>query len=504
MIGANPLATAGAMMADTGLRREAVGLREVLFQSITDMAPGAAIAASIPAGVLFAGGALPLAVVLALIACLFSAWSIGQLARELPSSGSMATYAARGLHPAVGFLTAWAYAMVGWLIPPLVLLQLGFTTAGTLHSEISGYPENLWWPWAILGLLIIFAAGYFGIRTSARFGTILGVFEIVVFLVMGVLLVIHAGGHNTFSVFTTKYTPTGYRGLSGVVAGSVFSILAFGGFEGAAPLAEEARNPRRTIQLAVLLATLLIGALYVFTTYAADVAFGPAGFAHFSAAGSASWVGLARSFYGLFWILVFLAIVNSTLANSNAGVNVSSRTAYAMGRIKAFPPVLGHVSARHRSPVNAISLGTVISLAVMLGLGLHYGPTEAFAMVGTALVIMIVAVYIFMNAACIGFFARSSSHRFNVVSHLVIPVLGIAAFVPAWCAGAGVKIAGISWISPLPAPLSYMGPAVAVWMIIGVAYLIYLYVTNSQRVIDVGLIHLDGAEVEATVAESAS
>ena len=67
-------------MADAGLRRDAVGLREVLFQSITDMAPGAAIAASIPAGVAFAGGALPLAVVFALIACLFSAWSIGQLA----------------------------------------------------------------------------------------------------------------------------------------------------------------------------------------------------------------------------------------------------------------------------------------------------------------------------------------------------------------------------------------------------------------------------------------
>ena len=94
-------------MADAGLRRDAIGLREVLFQSITDMAPGAAIAASIPSGVAFAGGALPLAVVFALIACLFTAWTIGQLARELPSSGSMATYAARGLHPAVGFLSAW-------------------------------------------------------------------------------------------------------------------------------------------------------------------------------------------------------------------------------------------------------------------------------------------------------------------------------------------------------------------------------------------------------------
>jgi amino acid transporter len=488
------------MMADAGLRRDAVGLREVLFQSITDMAPGAAIAASIPAGVAFAGGALPLAVVFALIACLFSAWTIGQLARELPSSGSLATYAARGLHPAVGFLTAWGYAMVGWLIPPLVLLQLGFTTAGTLHSEISGYPVNLWWPWAILGLLIIFAAGYFGVRTSARFGTILGVFEIAVFLLMGIFLVFHAGGHNTLSVFTTKYTPAGFHGLSGVVAGSVFSILAFGGFEGAAPLAEEARNPGRTVQLAVLLATLLIGGLYVFTTYAADVAFGPSGFAGFTTGtGSASWVGLARSFYGLFWILVFLAIVNSTLANSNAGVNVSSRTAFAMGRIKAFPSLLGLVNAKHRSPVNAIVLGAVISLAAMLGLGIHYGPTEAFAMVGTALVIMLVAIYIVMNLACIGFFARSREHRFNVVSHLLIPILGIAAFVPAWCAGVGIKIAGVSWISPLPAPLSYMGPAVAIWMSLGVLYLVYLYFRDPQRVIDVGLIHLDEAPAE-TVA----
>jgi amino acid transporter len=423
----------------------------------------------------------------------------------LPSSGSMATYAARGLHPSVGFLTAWGYAMVGWLIPPLVLLQLGFTTAGMLHSEIAGYPVNLWWPWAILGLLIIFAAGYFGIRGSARFGTILGVFEIAVFLIMGVLLVVHAGSHNTFSVFTTKYTPAGFHGMSGVVAGSVFSILAFGGFEGAAPLAEEARNPRRTIQLAVLLATLLIGALYVFTTYAADVAFGPKGFAGFTTGtGSASWVGLARSFYGLFWILVFLAIVNSTLANSNAGVNVASRTAFAMGRIKAFPPLFGAVSVRHRSPLNAIVLGTVISLAVMLGLGIHYGPTEAFAMVGTALVILLVAIYIFMNAACIGFFARSRDHKFRIVSHLIIPVLGIAVFVPAWCAGAGVKIAGISWINPLPAPLSYMGPAVGVWMVIGLAYLVYLYLTHPQRVIDVGLIHLDESAVDATVSEVAS
>src|ERR1700753_4398138 len=89
-----------------GLRRDAIGLREVLFESITDMAPGAAIAASIPAGAALAAGSPPLAVVFALVACLLCAWCIGLLARELPAAGSPAPEAARGLHPGVGFLVA--------------------------------------------------------------------------------------------------------------------------------------------------------------------------------------------------------------------------------------------------------------------------------------------------------------------------------------------------------------------------------------------------------------
>jgi amino acid transporter len=452
------------------------------------MAPGAAIAASIPAGAAFAGGSLPLSVLLALIACLFCAWSIGLLARELPSAGSLATYAARGLHPSIGFLVAWGYALVGLLIPPLVLLQLGFTTAGTLNSEFHSYPANLWWPWALAGAVIVLAAGFYGVRTSTRLGTVLGLFEIGVFVVLGIFLIVHAGSHNTLSVFGTSYTPKGFRGISGVIGGSVYTILAFGGFEGAAPLAEEARNPRRTIQRAVLLATLLIGALYIFTTYAVDVAFGPKGFSAFAAeTGNASWEGLARSLYGLFWFFVFLAIVNSTIANANAGVNVSSRTAYAMGRIGAFPRLLAQVHPKHRSPVPAILLAFFVTIAVTLGLGLGYGPTDAFFMVGTGLVIILAAIYILMNAACIGFFARRG--RLNPVTHVLIPVLGILAFIPAWLTSAGIKV--FSFVAPLSPPVSYMGPAVGIWMLLGVIYLVYLYRKAPERVTEVGLVHLD-------------
>ena len=295
------------------------------------------------------------------------------------------------------------------------------------------------------------------------------------------------------SVFTTKYTTPGFHGISGVIAGSVFTILAFGGFEGAAPLAEEARNPRRTIQRAVLLSTVLIGALYVFTTYAIDVAFGPAAFHNFTTGASptASWVGVARSLYGIFWFFVFLAIVNSTIANANAGVNVSSRTAYAMGRIRAFPAFLAHINARHRSPVYSILTAFVITIVITLALGLKYTAPVAFAMTGTGIVILLVAIYILMNVACIGYFARRRT-GFNWLSHLIIPLLGAVVFVPAWLSAAGIP--AFNFITPLTTPYSYMGPAVAVWMVIGLIYLIFLYARHKQRVTDVGLVHLDPLE----------
>jgi amino acid transporter len=493
-----------ASSAPAGLRRDAIGLREVLFQSITDMAPGAAVAASIPAGAAYAGGSLPLAVVFALIACLLSASSIGLLAREMPAAGSLATYAARGLHPAAGFLTAWGYVLVAVLIPPLVLLQLGFTVASTINGDFAGYPANLWWPWSIAGAVIVLAAGYYGIRTSARLGTILGLSEIAVFLVLAIFFIVHAGGHNTLSVFGTGHTPSGYKGITGVIAGSVYTVLAFGGFEGATPLAEESKDPKRTVQRAVLLSTLGIGVFYVITTYAAAVAFGPDKFATFTSSGASSWEGMARNLYGLFWFFVFLAIVNSTIANANAGVNAASRMSYAMGRIHAFPAALARVHPRHRSPVLAIALSFVLTCAVTLGLGLAYNPVNAFAMTGTGIVIVLVAIYILMNIACIGYFARAASRggrRWNPFLHLVVPVLGVATFVPAWLTSAGIKV--FSFVVPLTPPASYMGPGVAGFMVAGIIYLGYLYARNPQRITEVGLVHLDEPAAAPPVTASA-
>ncbi|WP_442816442.1 APC family permease [Streptomyces sp. NBC_01304] len=483
-----------------GLRREAIGLREVLFQSITAMAPAAAIAASIPAGTAFAGGSLPLSVLIALVACLFTASCVGELARQLPAAGSTATYAAQGLHPTVGFLVGWGYVFVEALVPALLLLQLGFTTAGTLHQEWSGYPADLWWPWSLAGAVIIAMAGWFGVRASARFGTVLGVFEVLVFLVFAVMLISQAGGDNTLSVFGTSHTAEGYEGIGGVFAGSVYTVLAFAGFEAAAPLAEETKDPRRTVRRAVLGAALAIGLVYVVTTYAMAVYLGPDEFGKFGASGAASWDGVARASFGAFWVLVFFAVVNSTLANANACANVSTRTAFAFGRIGVFPAALARLHPRHRSPAVGVAVQFVVAVGACLGLGLAYDPVTAFLLLATVIVTVVIGVYIVTNLACAAYFLRRRRELLSPVRHLLFPLLGIAAFVPALLTAAGLPV--FDFVTELTEPVSYAGPVVGVWMALGAVVLLVLLRRHPERVADTARVHLDEEADEETDAEA--
>src|SRR5919198_134759 len=192
------------------LREHSIGLPQVLFQSITHMAPAAAVAYSIYISVPDARQALPLSVGLALIACLCAATAIGQLAKLIPSAGGLYTYAARSLGPWAGFLVAWLFAGFQPLVAPFLYLE-------------------------------------FGLSTTA--GVILGAFEIVIFAALALWMLFS----NTGDLDVQPFNPNHAAGhWSGVFKGMVFAILAFIGFEASAPLGEEARNPRRTVPFAVV------------------------------------------------------------------------------------------------------------------------------------------------------------------------------------------------------------------------------------------------------------
>ncbi|HEU5215765.1 MAG TPA: APC family permease [Gaiellaceae bacterium] len=415
---------------DGGLRRNAIALPQALFQSITHMAPGAAIAFSLLVSIQFAGPALPLSVLLALVGCVCVAASIGQLAKEMPSAGGLYTYVARSLGPQAGFMVGWAYLLFEPLVAPLLFLIFAWTTKDMVSAQHHGLHwtyTGQWWIWVLLSAGIVFFLTYRDVRLSTRAGVILGVFEVTVFVALSLWMILSNPGRLTLQTFNPDRAAGGtYRGI---FKGMVFAVLAFIGFESAAPLGEEARNPRWTIPRAVVGSAVGIGLFYVFCSYAWVIG---TGFDRFTTAATSSanpWRDLGIVFWSGGWVLIFAAIVNSALANSNAGVTAASRVMYSLGRNGVLPRAFGRTHPVHRTPHVAIVAQTAFGVAVALLLGWRYGDLiTAFTIIATTITIVVIVVYIVVCASTIVYFARRPEH--TPWLHWLVPILGAAVFIP--------------------------------------------------------------------------
>src|SRR5256885_982973 len=424
----------------TKLRANAIGLPGVLFQSITTMAPASAVSFSLGAAIPFAGGGLPLAVRIALIVCSLIALNIGSLSRHLPSAGGYFTYVSRGLGSPVGWLTGWLFSLTYLLIVPLQLLVLGPVMDGFAQQSFHlSFGANGWAVWSMVFAVIIFGLTYFGIRISANASVILGTIEIGVFVVLAAWLIVTAGNGNTAATFSPSSSlEKGLGGWQGILHGMIFAFLAFAGFESSAPLAEEAHNPRRTVPRAILLAAVSIGVFYVFCSYAGVVGWG---FNKISSYPNDPnpWGTLANRVWGLFAFVAILAILNSALANANAGVNAASRVLYAMGRTNTLPAPLMHINARFRTPDLAIIFTMIVGVVFTLWPGIVYGPAIAFGLLGTIITIFILLVYMAVCLSVPFFYRRERRGEFSVLRHIILPAVPfvilifpiVAQFYPA-------------------------------------------------------------------------
>src|SRR4051812_25481614 len=406
------------------LREHSIGLPQVLFQSITHMAPAAAVAYSIYISVPDARQALPLSVGLALIACICAATAIGQLAKLFPSAGGMYTYAARALGPWAGLLVAWLFILFEPLVAPFLYLEFGWAMTEVFQNQVGFHYGGQWWIWVVLMTVIVFLLTYRDVRISTTAGVILGAFEIAIFAALAIwMLLSNAGDLNA-----QPFNPSNASGeWSGVFKGMVFAILAFIGFEAAAPLGEEARHPRRTIPRAVVGSAVAIGLFYILCSYA--WVFG-AGFDNFvdQATGADPWRNLGEVFWGTGWILIFLAICNSIAANSNAAVNAATRVFYALSRNGLAPQALGRIHPRYKTPYVAIVWMSVFAFVLSLLLGWKWGPLVGFAFIATLAVIVVVVVYILICLGCVWHYWTKRRSEFNWFLHFVVPITGAVLF----------------------------------------------------------------------------
>src|SRR6266516_4728648 len=450
------------------LRPNTIGLPGVLFQSVTTMAPASAVAFSLGAAIPFAGAALPLAVLIALIVCTLIAINIGALARYLPSAGGFYTYLSHGFNSQVGWMAGWLFSLAYLLVVPLQLLVLGPVANGFVNQyfHLSFGPSG-WAVWAMIFAVVVFGLTYFGIKISADVGVVLGAIEITVFVLLSLWLIVTAGSGNTAATFNPASSSESGPVLGswqGILHGMIFAFLAFIGFESSAPLAEEAINPRRTVPRAIVLAAVSIGIFYVFCSYAGVVGWGFGKISTYSSDPN-PWGTMANRVWGEFAFIAIFAILNSALANTNAGVNAATRVMYAMSRARTYPRPLAHINHRFRTPDIAIIFTMILGVVLTLCLGFVYGSTIAFALIGTVITIPILIVYM---AACFAvpfFYYREHRDRFNVALHIILPAIPfvvlifpvLAQFIP----------------SPL-APLNLAGPLCAAWFVLGLIVLAFL------------------------------
>jgi amino acid transporter len=270
----------------------------------------------------------------------------------------------------------------------------------------------------------------------------------------------------------------------------IFCLLAFIGFEAAAPLGEEAREPRRTIPRAVIWSTIGVGAFYVLCYYAATVYFGTDRMGDFYAFnGGDPWGYMATQTLGtLGGILVVFAIINSSLANANSGATAATRSIFSMARGSLLPKFFAAVHPTHRTPVNAVHAQVLVAIVVAVVGGLvladdpleGLGPINIYIFIGTMLGLLFAGMYMAVNLAVIGFYLRERRSEFNVIKHLLIPILGVLAMIPALMSVIGGLTIPLFDVE-LPAyttSLRFTAPIVGAWMLIGIVIFAVLWLVN--------------------------
>jgi amino acid transporter len=458
------------MTADSGagrLRENSIGLPNVLFQSVTHMAPAVSLMFVFLVAIQFSGPVLPLALLIAVVAMLCVASTIGQLAREMPSAGGLYTYVANGLGSKAGFIVGWMFMLIEPIVAPLLFLLFAFVLQDVFENDLG--VKSGWVPWVFACAIGVFVLAYRDVKISTTAGIALGAFEIAVFAALAVWIIFSVGGENTLQTFNPSNAEGGT--WNGTFKGVIFAITALVGYEAAAPLAEEARRPRWTIPRALLLSCLAIGIFYILTSYAWVVGTGFETFTETTLKSANPIRELSQHFWGWGWWFLFAALVNGMLANGNAALNTASRIAYAMSRAGALPRQLSRTHKTFGTPHVAIVAQTAIGLVVALLLGWKWDPLTGLAILGTAAGVSITFCYVVVCIAGIAYFWRERRDRFNPLVHLVLPLIGAGVFVVA------------IWYqyNPLPPyPIRYANWIAPAWLLLGVVVMLVLAVRRPQ------------------------
>jgi len=376
------------------------------------------------------------AILIAMVAMLFTGISYGRMARAYPSAGSAFTYVAQEFHPGVGYVTGWSMVM-DYMLNPLICTVW---CAQQAHEFAPALPV---WGWKIVFAAVFTWLNLRGIKTSARVNAGMAAVMSAVIVVVFIAAVRYIFGHpHSDPLFFTRpfYDPQTftYHNLFGCTS---IAVLTYIGFDGISTLSEEAENPRRNILLATVLTCLVIGILSAAEVYVAQLVW-PAS-EPFSNPDTAYVFAAARTWAPLFGIVGFTLLV----ANFGSGFGSqigAARLLYGMGRSNALPKsFFGAVDAKNRVPRNNVLF--VGAIALLGSFFISYGRGIELLNFGALIAFMGVNAAAFMR-----YFVREPQKK---ISNFLPPILGFLI-----CLGLWWSLSHDAWI---------VG---GTWMLLGIAF----------------------------------
>ncbi len=262
-----------------GLRRGSLSIWEAIGISVALMAPSMAANINPQGTVPLVGRAVPLAFLFATVGVLLVSYGIVRLCQIYNHAGSVFGFVGVTLGPRAGVLAGWAligtytfYACVTSMAAGIFgsdfLDRIGVWNNHGLASEfVVGF----------VALAGAFLLASFPARSATRILLSVEGITVALIVIMAVIILIKilAGstpGNQSFTLDVFK-PPTG-SGIGDVFKGAVFGFLSFAGFEAAATLGEETRNPRRAIPRAILGTAVFGGVYFVFVTAVEMMGFG--------------------------------------------------------------------------------------------------------------------------------------------------------------------------------------------------------------------------------------
>ncbi len=357
---------------------------------------GTGIFVVIGEGIGDAGPAVILSFLLAAVTCVFSALCYAELASSIPVSGSAYTYAYATLGELVAWIIGWdlileygvsvAAVAVGWGGNLNEFLQNAF--GYELPSSISTAREDggiLNLPAVAIVVAVMFLLSR-GVRETARANIVMVAVKLVI-LAFFIVVAFSAA----FSMDNLK--PFAPEGTHGVVSAAAVIFFAYIGFDAVSTGAEEAKNPKRDLPLAIIGSLVICTVIYMLVSIAAVGSLDAATLAK----SDAPLAEVLDAGAGISWAASLLAF-GALVAITSVLVTIfygQTRIFFAMARDGLLPRGIAKVNPRTGTPVK-LTFGMGIAIATLAAIAplseivklVNIGTLFAFFLVNVGVIIL--------------------------------------------------------------------------------------------------------------------